>query len=61
MKYIIIKLNFVFDYWVWLGIMFVFMLEEWVDFSSLKEIFNLIDGCLVFYIKVLEKEIYLEV
>ncbi|MCI4648269.1 transcriptional regulator [Phaeodactylibacter sp.] len=61
MKHIITKLNPAFDHRVRLGIMSVLMLEEWVDFSSLKETLNLTDGRLASHIKALEKETYLEV
>ena len=59
MKHIITKLNPAFDHRVRLGIMSVLMLEEWVDFSSLKETLNLTDGRLASHIKALEKETYL--
>lgn len=61
MKHIINKLNPAFDHRVRLGIMSVLMVEEWVDFSSLKETLNLTDGRLASHIKALEKEVYLEV
>lgn len=61
MKHIITQLNPAFDHRVRLGIMSVLMVEEWADFSSLKETLSLTDGRLASHIKALEKEAYLEV
>lgn len=61
MKHIITQLNPAFDHRVRLGIMSVLMVEEWADFSSLKETLDLTDGRLASHIKALEKIAYLEV
>jgi DNA-binding MarR family transcriptional regulator len=61
MKKILTKLNKAFDHRVRLGIMSVLMVNDWVEFTFLKETLELTDGRLASHIKALEKEKYLEV
>ena len=44
-----------------LGIMSVLSVNEWVDFTSLKEILEVTDGNLASHIRALEQQQYLEV
>jgi len=61
MKDIIAGLNKEFDNRVRLGIMSVLMVNEWVDFNTLKTLLNLTDGNLASHISALEKAAYVEV
>ena len=61
MKKIIANLNTAFDNKVRLGIMSMLMVNEWVDFKSLKEILELTDGRLASHIKALEENDFLEI
>jgi DNA-binding MarR family transcriptional regulator len=61
MKKIITGLNKQFDNMVRLGIMSVLMVNDWVDFNTLKEKLDLTDGRLASHIKALEKAEYLKV
>ncbi len=61
MKDIIAGLNKEFDNRVRLGIMSVLMVNEWVDFNTLKTLLNLTDGNLASHIAALEKTGYIEV
>lgn len=56
MKDIISGLNKVFDNRIRLGIMSVLMVNDSVDFNTLKELLNVTDGNLASHIKALEKE-----
>ncbi len=61
MKKIIANLNKAFDNKVRLGIMSMLMVNEWVDFKTLKEMLELTDGRLASHIKALEEHEYLEI
>ncbi len=62
MKDILQKINNkAFDNRIRLGIMSILMVNDWVSFVTLKEMLELEDGNLASHIKVLEKEIYIEV
>lgn len=61
MKDILKHINKVFDHRVRLGIMSALMVNETVDFSTLKEILGVTDGNLASHIKGLEKVKYLKV
>jgi len=61
MKRILTKLNKAFDHRVRLGIMSVLVVNDWVDFTFLKDTLELTDGRLASHIKALEKVKYLEV
>jgi predicted transcriptional regulator len=53
--------NKAFDNRIRLGIMSLLMVNDWVDFTTLKEMLDLQDGNLASHIKVLEAEKYIEV
>ena len=61
MKEIISKLNKVFDSRVRLGIMSVLMVNERVDFNTLKELLEITDGNLASHLMNLEKNGLIEV
>ena len=61
MKHIITQLNQAFDHRIRLGIMSILMVNDWVDFNTLKETLDVTDGRLASHIKALEKDDYLEV
>jgi DNA-binding MarR family transcriptional regulator len=60
MKNIISGLNKIFDNRIRLGIMSVLMVNDWVDFNTLKEMLDLTDGNLSSHIGSLEKCGYIE-
>ena len=61
MKNILTKLNKTFDNKVRLGIMSILIVNDWVDFKTLKEMLELTDGRLASHIKGLETEDFIEV
>lgn len=61
MKNIITNLNKSFDNRTRLGIMSVLMVNDWVEFKTLREALGVTDGNLASHIKALEKEDYIEV
>ncbi len=61
MKDIISKLNKVFDNRVRLGIMSLLVVNDWIDFPTLKELLDITDGQLASNIKALEKHKFIEV
>lgn len=61
MKDIIANLNKSFDNRIRLGIMSILMVNDWVDFTYLKETLDLTDGNLASHIKALEMEKYVDV
>jgi DNA-binding MarR family transcriptional regulator len=61
MSHEISKLNKAFESRIRLGIMSVLVVNDSVEFSSLKEILNLTDGNLASHISALEKLKYIEV
>ncbi len=61
MEKIIKGLQKSFDHRIRLGIMSVLMVNDRVDFNSLKEILEVTDGNLASHLKALEKEEYIEV
>lgn len=56
MKNIIAKLNKSFDNKVRLGVMSVLLVDDWVEFTRLREMLELTDGRLASHLKVLEGE-----
>jgi DNA-binding PadR family transcriptional regulator len=60
MKDILILLNPVFDHRNRLGIMSVLVVNEWVDYNSLKLLLQLTDGNLASHLKPLEAAGYIE-
>ena len=61
MRNIISDLNKLFDHRVRLGIMSILMVNDWVDFKTLKEMLEVTDGRLASHIKALEEQNYIEV
>lgn len=61
MKDIISGLNKVFDSRVRLGIMSILMVNESVDFNTMKQLLDVTDGNLASHLKALEKEAVIEV
>jgi len=61
MKDIISGLNKVFDSRIRLGIMSVLVVNDSVDFNTMKELLELTDGNLASHLKALEKEKIIEV
>ncbi len=61
MKNILQHINKAFDHRVRLGIMSALIVNEYVDFSSLKELLGVTDGNLASHLKSLEKEEYIAV
>ena len=61
MKEIIDKLNKLFESRLRLGIMSVLMVNDWVDFNSLKELLDATDGNLSSHLNALEKNELIEV
>ena len=54
-------LNKAFESRIRLGIMSILMVNDWVDFGTIKEMLNITDGNLASHIAALEKEEYLEI
>lgn len=61
MKNIIGNINKAFDHRVRLGIMSVLMVNEYADFTTLKELLGVTDGNIASHIKALEKKGYVTV
>lgn len=61
MESIISNINKAFDHRIRLGIMSVLMVNEYADFSTLKELLGATDGNIASHIKALEKEEYIKV
>ncbi len=61
MKNFIVKLNKAFESRVRLGIMSILMINEWVDYGTLKEQLQLTDGNLASHLHALEKHKYIQV
>ncbi len=61
MKNIIGNINKAFDHRVRLGIMSVLMVNEFADFTTLKELLGVTDGNIASHIKALEKKNYVKV
>lgn len=61
MKDILKNINKVFDNRIRLGIMSALMVNDFLDFNSLKEILGVTDGNLASHIKSLEKFEYLKI
>ena len=61
MKEIIGNLNKVFESRIRLGIMSTLMVQDWIDFKSLKNELEITDGNLASHLNALEKHNYIEV
>lgn len=61
MKNYIQHLNKAFENRIRLGIMSILMVNDWVEFSTLKEMLDITDGNLASHISALEKIEYVEI
>lgn len=61
MKHLLNNINKVFDHRVRLAIMSALMVNEYMDFKSLKDLLGVTDGNLASHIKALEKEDFINV
>lgn len=61
MKNYIEDLNKAFESRIRLGVMSILMVNDWVEFSTLKEMLDITDGNLASHIAALEKLDYLQV
>lgn len=61
MKTLIEDLNKAFESRIRLGVMSVLMVNDWVDFATLKETLDVTDGNLASHITALEKLEYIQV
>ena len=61
MKNIILHINKAFDHRIRLGIMSVLMVNEYADFTTLKELLGATDGNLASHAKALEKVDFIKV
>lgn len=55
------QLNKAFENRIRLGIMGILMVQDWIDFNTLKEQLNVTDGNLASHLNNLEKQEYMEV
>lgn len=60
MKEIITHLQKAFDHRIRLGVMSMLMVNEWIDFTTLRDQLGVSDGNLASHLKGLEKEKYIE-
>jgi len=61
MKNIFTKIKKEFDNRVRLGVMSILVVNDWVEFKTLKEMLGLSDGNLASHIKTLEKHEYIKI
>ena len=61
MKSIIENLNKIFDNRVRLGIMSILLVNDWIDFTTIRNTLKITDGQLASNIKALEKAEYIEI
>ena len=61
MKNIFINIKKEFDNRVRLGVMSILVVNDWVEFKTLKEMLDLSDGNLASHIKTLEKHDYIKI
>lgn len=61
MKDIFIKIKKEFDHRARLGIMSILLVNDWVDYKTLKEMLGLTDGNLASHLKTLENKDYIEI
>ena len=61
MKHLLNNINKVFDHRIRLAIMSALMVNDFMDFKSLKELLGVTDGNLASHIKALEKEDFINV
>ncbi|MDH4472998.1 MAG: transcriptional regulator [Fluviicola sp.] len=61
MKHVISHINKAFDHRIRLGIMSVLMVNEWIEFTTMKELLEVTDGNLASHVKALEQEEFIVV
>ena len=61
MKSIIENLNKVFDNRVRLGIMSILVVNDWIDFTTIRDTLKITDGQLASNVKALEKAEYIQI
>jgi len=61
LKHVISHINKAFDHRIRLGIMSVLMVNEWMEFTTLKELLDVTDGNLASHVKALEQEEFIVV
>ena len=61
MSHVISYINKAFDHRIRLGIMSVLMVNEWIEFTTMKELLEVTDGNLASHIKALEQEEFIVV
>ncbi len=61
MKNIITNLNKTFDHRIRLGIMSILLVNDWVDFKTLKQTLEVTDGNLASHLKALESKDFIEI
>lgn len=61
MKQLFTKIKKEFDNRVRLGVMSILVVNDWVEFKTLKEMLGLSDGNLASHIKTLEKHEYIKI
>ena len=61
MKNIFTKIKKEFDHRVRLGVMSILMVNDWVEFKTLKEMLGLTDGNLASHLKTLESKNFIKV
>ncbi len=61
MKHLLSNINKAFDHRIRLGIMSVLVVNEYVDFNTLKDLLGATDGNLASHLKSLEKSEYISV
>lgn len=61
MKELLNNINKLFENRIRLGVMSILMINDWVDFNTLKESLDITDGNLASHIKALEEAGYIEI
>ena len=61
MKKILTNIKKEFDHRIRLGVMSILLVNDWVDFKTLKEMLDLTDGNLASHLKTLEAKDYIKV
>ncbi|MEM9822995.1 MAG: transcriptional regulator [Bacteroidota bacterium] len=61
MKHILTNIKKEFDHRIRLGVMSILLVNDWVDFKTLKEMLDLTDGNLASHLKTLEAKAYIQV
>ena len=61
MKNILTNIKKEFDHRIRLGVMSILLVNDWVDFKTLKEMLDLTDGNLASHLKKLEAKAYIQI